>query len=45
VGRNFFDGSRENLMAAQLDGGAGKLSAEEIENFSELIERAKKEAR
>ena len=45
VVRNFFDGSREKLMAALLDGGAGKLSPEEIENFSELIERAKKEGR
>jgi predicted transcriptional regulator len=43
--RNFFDGSREKLMAALLDGGAGKLSPKEIENFSELIERAKKEGR
>ena len=45
VVRNFFDGSREKLMAALLDGGAGKLSPGEIENFSELIERAKKEGR
>jgi predicted transcriptional regulator len=45
VVRNFFDGSREKLMAALLDGGAGKLSAEEIQNFAGLIERAKKEGR
>jgi hypothetical protein len=32
-------------MAALLDGGAGKLSPTEIENFSELIERAKREGR
>jgi predicted transcriptional regulator len=43
--RNFFDGSREKLMAALLDGGAGKLSPEELQNFSELIERAQKEGR
>ena len=43
--RNFYDGSREKLMAALLDGGAGKLSPEELENFSELIERAKQEGR
>ena len=45
VVRNFFDGSREKLMAALLDGGAGKLSPEELRNFSELIERARKEGR
>ena len=45
VVRNFFDGSREKLMAALLDGGAGKLSAQEIENLSDLIERARKEGR
>jgi BlaI family transcriptional regulator, penicillinase repressor len=45
VVRNFYDGSREKLMAALLDGGAGKLSPEELRNFHELIERAQKEGR
>lgn len=42
---NFFEGSREKLLAALLDGSAGKLSAEELESFSDLIERARKEGR
>lgn len=41
--RNFFEGSREKLLAALLDGGAGKLSPEELRSFSALIERAQKE--
>jgi BlaI family transcriptional regulator, penicillinase repressor len=45
VVRNFFDGSREKLVAALLEGGAGELSSGEIDNFAELIERAKKEGR
>jgi hypothetical protein len=45
VVRNFFDGSREKLMAALLDGGDGKLSPDELRNFSELIEGAQKEGR
>ena len=43
--QNFFDGSREKLLAALLDGSAGRLSPEELEGFSELIERAQKEGR
>jgi predicted transcriptional regulator len=45
VVRNCFDGSREKLMAALLDGGDGKLSPDELRNFSELIEGAQKEGR
>jgi BlaI family penicillinase repressor len=43
--RNFFDGSREKLVAALLDGGAGELTPGELESFSELIERARQEGR
>lgn len=42
---NFFEGSREQLVSALLDGGAGKLTPEELDNFSELIERVRKEGR
>jgi predicted transcriptional regulator len=42
---NFFEGSREKLLAALLDGSAGRLSAEELDSFSDLIERARKEGR
>ena len=43
--RNFFDGSREKLLAALVDGGAGKLSSEELKSLSDLVERARKEGR
>ncbi len=43
--RNFFDGSREKMMAALLDHGAAKLAPEELDALSELIERARKEGR
>jgi predicted transcriptional regulator len=42
---NFFEGSREKLLAALLDGSAGKLSPEELESLSDLVERARKEGR
>lgn len=42
---NFFEGSRAQLVSALLDGGAGKLTPEELDSFSELIERARKEGR
>jgi BlaI family penicillinase repressor len=45
VMHNFFEGSREKLLAALLDGSAGKLSPEELESFSDLVERARKEGR
>ena len=40
---NFFEGSREKLIASLLDGGAGKLTPEELDSFSDLIERARME--
>ena len=39
----FFDGSAEQVVAALLDGSAGKLSEGELKRLSGLIERAKKE--
>ncbi len=43
--RNFFDGSRESLVAELLDDAASRLSPEELDNLAGLIERAKKEGR
>jgi len=45
VVQNFFEGSRQKLFAALLDGGSGKLSREELNSLSELVERARKEGR
>jgi BlaI family transcriptional regulator, penicillinase repressor len=39
----FFDGSAELTVAAILDGSAAKLSAEELDRLSRLIEKARKE--
>jgi BlaI family transcriptional regulator, penicillinase repressor len=39
----FFDGSAELTVAAILDGSAAKLSAEELDRLSQLIEKARKE--
>jgi BlaI family transcriptional regulator, penicillinase repressor len=39
----FFDGSAEGVVAALLDGSAGKLSEGELNRLSGLIEKAKKE--
>jgi len=39
----FFDGSAEQAVAALLDGSAAKLSREELNRLSKLIEKAKKE--
>lgn len=39
----FFEGSAEQVVAALLDGSAGKLSEEELDRLSELIDRARKE--
>jgi BlaI family penicillinase repressor len=39
----FFDGSAEQAVAALLDGSAAKLSGEELNRLSKLIEKAKKE--
>ncbi len=43
--RNFFDGSREKLLAALVDGRAGTLSAQELASLAELVERARREGR
>jgi predicted transcriptional regulator len=42
---NFFDGSREKLVAALLDDAATELSPEELDNLQGLIARAKKAGR
>jgi predicted transcriptional regulator len=39
----FFEGSAEGVVAALLDGSAGKLSEGELDRLSGLIEKAKKE--
>ena len=39
----FFDGSREQAVAGLLDASATRLSGEELDRLSELIEKAKKE--
>jgi predicted transcriptional regulator len=43
--QNFFDGSREDLVSALLDGGAGRVSPRELDNLAELIEQARREGR
>lgn len=43
--RNFFDDSRESLVAELLDDEASRLSPEELDNLAGLIERARKEGR
>ena len=43
--QNFFEGSRQKLFAALLDGGAGKLSRDELNSLSELVDLARKEGR
>jgi predicted transcriptional regulator len=43
--RTFFDGSVEDAMAALLDGAERKLSREEIDRMSRLIEQRKREGR
>jgi len=39
----FFEGSTELAVAALLDGSATKLSPEELDRLSQLIEKARKE--
>jgi BlaI family penicillinase repressor len=39
----FFEGSAEQVVAALLDGSAGKLSDGELDRLSELIQKARKE--
>ena len=41
--RTFFDGSREQLVAALLDDGAAQLSDEELDRLARLIDRARQE--
>ncbi len=41
----FFNGSAEQAVAALLDVSAAKLTRDELERMSELIERAKQEGR
>lgn len=43
--RNFFDDSRESLVAALLDVDARRLSSRELDNLAGLIERARKDGR
>ena len=39
----FFDGSAEQVVAAVLGGEASRLSDEDLERISELIEKARKD--
>ena len=39
----FFEGSAEQVVAALLDGTAGKLSERELDRLSSMIEKARKE--
>jgi predicted transcriptional regulator len=43
--RTFFGGSTEQAVAALLDMSSAKLSDDELERLSELIEQARKEGR
>lgn len=43
--QTFFDNSTEQTVAALLDMSKSKMSAEELERLSELIEKARKEGR
>jgi predicted transcriptional regulator len=45
VVRTFFGGSVEQAIATLVDSSRAKLSPEELERLSELIEKAKKEGR
>jgi predicted transcriptional regulator len=45
VVRTFFDGSVEQAVATLIEPSRSKLSREELERLSDLIERAKKEGR
>jgi predicted transcriptional regulator len=42
---NFFDGSREDLVAALLDDREANVSAAELESLAELVERARRRGR
>lgn len=41
----FFEGSAEQAMAALLDPGSRKLSAEELDRVAQLIEQARKDSK
>ena len=41
--RTFFDGSREQLVAALLDDGTAQLSEDELDRMARLIDRARQE--
>jgi len=43
VVKTFFDGSREQLVAALLDDGSTRLSDDELDRLAGLIERARQE--
>jgi predicted transcriptional regulator len=43
--RTFFDGSVEQAMSALLDGAERKLSRDEIDRLSQLIEQRRREGR
>ncbi len=43
--KTFFEGSREQMVAALLDDAPGNLQEEELDRLSKLIEQAKKEGR
>jgi predicted transcriptional regulator len=43
--RNFFEGSREEMVATLLDLGAKDLEPEELERLAALIDQARKEGR
>ncbi|HZJ15210.1 MAG TPA: BlaI/MecI/CopY family transcriptional regulator [Chthoniobacteraceae bacterium] len=45
VVQTFFDGSLASAVAALVDGGSGKLSAEELRRIEIVIESAKKKSR
>jgi predicted transcriptional regulator len=45
VVQTFFDNSTEQTVAALLDMSKAKMSAEELERLSQLIEKARKEGR
>ena len=43
--RNFFEGSREQMIAALLDDDAAEISEEELERLSRMIDKARQEGR
>jgi predicted transcriptional regulator len=43
--RNFYEGSREQMIAALLDAPASELSEDELARLASMIEKARKEGR